>query len=102
MRTIKSYENRMIEKLKFDEKSLKKNLEHLNNEIKMKNDSLEEHEEEYQSINNKLIMKRNELNMIEKKLEEFTREKEMNKNLKLEMVQLSQEVKISNICMYLK
>jgi len=82
----------MMEKLKLEERNTKKNIEALNNEIKAKNSMLEEHEEEYHSLNDKLILKRNELHAVEKKLEEFAKEKESNKNIKLEIAKLSQEV----------
>lgn len=81
-----------IEKLKGEERNVKRSLENKMQELKTRNEDLLELEEQLNSINDQIMLKKNENSNLEKKIEEFQKEKEANRKIKLENAQLEQEM----------
>lgn len=75
-----------------EERSLKRAVEHLNNEAQNKRELLEEFEDTFTKLNEEISVKRHELADFERRLEDFDKEKEHYRKNKLEHVQIVKEV----------
>ena len=86
-------DNRIIEKLKSEERNSKRSIETLATEADEKRDMIYELDERLNSLTDQLMVRKEELSGAERLLEEFSKEKEVHRKNKLENAQLSKEVK---------
>jgi len=78
--------------MKEEEKTTKKIIEELHNEMSQKRDFINDLEFKLSSLTDELKMKQNEFSIIESKMEQFGKEKEVYRKNKFESVQLEKQV----------